>query len=501
VLVVLQAISFDRVFECALRELLSRGHHVHVAYGTVKRVLPDGAGLVLAALRDEYPGFSAEQFDVPSSRDADAARSLRFGLDYLRYLEPEYEHASALRTRAELRAPTLLRNRVGRRFVRSAATRHAVVRVMESLERAVRPPKALVEYLAHRRPDVVVVSPLVGLGSPQVEWMRAARVLGVPPLLLVASWDNLTNKGIVRGDPVLTVVWNERQIEEAVSLHGIERSRVVATGAHAFDHWFAWRPSTSRAEFAGRIGLDAKRRLILYVGSSSFISGDEASFAREWIDRLRSSERESLREAAVLIRPHPQNVAAWETFDEEPGRVVVWPRHGAVPTDVARKREYYDSLHHSSAVVGINTSALVESAIVGRPVLTVADPRFRGTQEGTLHFGHLVGEEDEGVLVLARDWEEHLDQLELALLDPTAYAKRLDRFVRTFVRPYGVDHEAAPRVADAVESAVGLGVVPAPQRLVTHAGFALVRTLISAIRRLRRAVRVPAGLPRPRAES
>ena len=46
-------------------------------------------------------------------------------------------------------------------------------------------------------------------------------------------------------------------------------------------------------------------------------------------------------------------------------------------------------MFHSVAVVGVNTSALIESGIVGRPVYTVLADEFAGQQEGTLHFQHL----------------------------------------------------------------------------------------------------------------
>ena len=47
-------------------------------------------------------------------------------------------------------------------------------------------------------------------------------------------------------------------------------------------------------------------------------------------------------------------------------------------------------LCHSAAVVGLNTSAMIEAAIVGRPVLTVLLPEFRDNQEGTVHFHYLL---------------------------------------------------------------------------------------------------------------
>ena len=122
------------------------------------------------------------------------------------------------------------------------------------------------------------------------------------------------NKGLVKEIPNLTVVWNEAQVDEAVHLHGIPRARTVAVGAHAFDHWFAWEPSTTREEFAAAAGFEPSRALLLYTCSSAFVAREEAAFVRDWLSRLRAHPDERLREAAVMIRPHPQGVTSWDEF-------------------------------------------------------------------------------------------------------------------------------------------------------------------------------------------
>lgn len=406
------------------------------------------------------------------------ARVLRLTGDYVRYLEPEYERAGALRRRAAERVPALLRSRYAQALLESARARRLAAGALNLVERALPVPAELVEYVRAWRADAVLVSPLVGLGSAQVEWLRAARLAGAQPVLAVASWDNLTNKGLVRGDPALTIVWNDRQIEEATRLHGLPRDRVVAVGAHAFDHWFAWQPSSTFDAFAESVGLNPDRPFLVYAGSSSFISGHEADFVSEWILRLRETGSERLRTVGVLVRPHPQNVEAWSDFEDEAGCVVVWPRAGAVPTDDQRKRDYFDALHHSSVVVGINTSAFVEAAILGRPVFTLADGRFGETQDGTLHFEHLTGTHGDGLLVVGRSWEEHLAQLDATLDDPTLHVARVERFVQTFVRPRGRHLAAAPLFADAVERAVAEPVSRSPRALLGRAVLCGLRVAI-----------------------
>ncbi len=460
------AINFDRVFECFLRELLERGHEVRVLLDRQKTGLPAGETALFDALRAEFPNFSYALLGRRRTPWLRAATAVRHAIDYLRYLEPEFRDAHALRERARLRASRLVRAPLRLPLLRAPSGRWAVGRLLRRVEAALPIPAKHRKLVAGHSPDVVLVSPLVGLGSWQGEHLRVAAQLGIPSVLVVASWDNLTNKGIIRDVPTWTIVWNAAQVDEATRLHGLAPERVVATGAHTFDHWFGWSPSTTRAEFAGRLGFDPARPILLYVGSSRFIAEDEAEFVSEWVRRLRASGDRRLAEAGVIVRPHPQNAGQWREFDvSELGSTVVWPRAGAAPTDAERKADYWDSLHHSSAVIGINTSALIEAAIARRPVLTLADERFRQTQEGTLHFAHLAGAEgDGGVLTVARSWGEHLSHLVAALDRPDVFARRIEGFLESFVRPDGLDRAAAPQAADIVERAAATAVerVPAP---------------------------------------
>ena len=118
----------------------------------------------------------------------------------------------------------------------------------------------------------------------------------------------------------------------------------------------------------------------------------------------------------------------------------------------------YDTVYHSAAVVGLNTSAEIEAAIVGRPVFTIVDPAAGG-QEGTLHFHYLLRAHG-GPVELAADFEQHRAQLAAAVAgnyDRAAIAN----FVQRFVRPHGLDQPVAPRVADAIETLLSVTAGPA----------------------------------------
>jgi hypothetical protein len=115
--------------------------------------------------------------------------------------------------------------------------------------------------------------------------------------------------------------------------------------------------------------------------------------------------------------------------------VTIFPPLGADPVDDSSRADYFDSIAHADAVVGVNTSALIESAILDRPALAFPGPTFRSRQEELPHFGLLVGEG--GAVRASGSMDEHVAQLSEALADPAREAPRRRRFVESFIRPRG----------------------------------------------------------------
>jgi hypothetical protein len=297
---------------------------------------------------------------------------------------------------------------------------------------------------------MLLVTPLVDVGSDQVDYVREASQQRIPSALCVASWDNLTNKGLMRVVPDRVFLWNEGQKREAVEHHGARPEQVVVTGAQLFDDWFDWTPSRTRETFAAQIGLRGDRPFILYLGSSFFIAPNEVEFAERWVAALRASDDPLVADADILIRPHPNNRVEWlgEEITRD-SRVTIWPPVDADPFAPEFRDDFFDSMWHAGVAVAVNTSAEIEAAIVGKTICTVRAPEFEHSQRGTLHFGHLDGED--GVVIAARDMEEHVTHIRQALIDPQRYAGRTQRFVKRFVRPLGLDVPATPILASAIE--------------------------------------------------
>jgi hypothetical protein len=382
-------------------------------------------------------------------------------MDFVRYLHPRLAAAPALRARMKRKVCPRAYHWLDAIPRLNAATVRGAQRMLMAGDRAIPVSPSIATFLRDQAPDVLLVSPLVDAASEQVDWIKAARALGIRSAVCIASWDNLTNKGLLRVEPDMVIVWNEAQRREARDYHYIPERKVAVTGAQLFDKWFVKTATRSREEFCARVGLPDARPFVLFTGSSSFISESnaEVAFVRRWIQTLRSGGDPALRDINILVRPHPYNNHAWQhdPLAGAPG-ISVFPRRGYNPIDPDNRADFFDSIYHCAAVVGINTSAMVEAAIIGRPVCSILADEFAGTQEGTIHFHYLLPENG-GFLRIASTLEEHAGQLADRLRDPEAARAETQRFVSQFIRPHGLERPATPVFADTIER---LAAAPAP---------------------------------------
>jgi len=387
--------------------------------------------------------------ELPLRRTGDARRSitiLRTAADLTRFLSPDVDGGNWPRMRISRRLLKLLRHPDYEALAAKAAglrlprTTHAQVssafRDLEHLQPA---PPGLVEAIDRLGVDVVLLVTRCTVGGFEQDVIKVARRLGLPSIMLVSSWDNLSSKALLNEHPDRMIVWNEVQAEEAVDFHGISRERVLVVGAPNFDRFFHEVQSHAAAPAGGPAD---RRAAILYFGSSKAAPDEPAIFTR-WINAVRTAADPRLREARIVLRPHPGGSVPWRSWAP--------PDDPLLSIDLPRKNEplrLLQLLRDADAVVALSTTAEIEAANAGRPVVTFRAGADAPGQEGLLHFYYLL-EERGGFVIDSRDLDEHVVNLSRVLrgnYDPAP----IRRFVEGFVRPSGVSQPVSPLVASAV---------------------------------------------------
>lgn len=275
-------------------------------------------------------------------------------------------------------------------------------------------------------PSVIVVTPLIELWSRQNSWIVNARSRNIPTIYAVHSWDNLTTKGpyCVQADEIL--LWNVGQIVELEKYHHNVNTSVRVTGSFGYDKWFERYSLNEKKKCETNLELHAPNiKSLLFLGSSRSISGkNEINLLTEIARAIRPSGWQ------VVYRMHPQNPLP---EDFQTSDFVVYPKTPQLPVFEGAIATFRESVALADAVVGINTSAMFEALILGKPVINLNLSNFKQGQDDTIHYKHILSSEAILKVYSVSELVDLLGNLEKY----NHQAARLG-FLTKFIRPQGL---------------------------------------------------------------
>lgn len=442
--------NFWSPLDSIAREYVEAGHQVEVLIDRARNVnfekrYPFGAGKQPYGMGWSKSRGDAWQFILNPLREL---------ISYVSYLKLRQPTSPLLIERWAAYVPFFLRPLTRTEQGRAWLSRDSFWNFLRRFESNAPSSRRIKRQLNDVSPDLIVAASAILPYSKETDYIKAAQEMGIPTVLIVPSWDNLTTKGMLHVVPDHLFVWNEAQKPEAVDLHYVPAERIFCTGAPKFDAWFEIQPTLDRKSFCQKIGIDSEEPYLLYLCSSEFISGDEANYIMELADRLQEDAR--FNKLTLLVRPHPQNLGPWKNFSRNSSRFAVWPvdQKSLAPSDMIQ--DYYHSLHYSIGVAGINTSAFIEAAIVDKPCIAITPQRFAHTQMGIPHFRHLL---DAGFLEVTPYEDGFLSAVADVCAGMDRKKQERQRFVRDFVRPHGLENRALDVMAHAIEN-VAMGREP-----------------------------------------
>lgn len=432
-----------RHFEKVVRSMTDRGHAVDLVVYTEAGGSPNVQGRALTKYMSETP--TATLHPLILRRDG-WAKLLSLSRELINYsIYYRRGHPSiALKNRWQKYLPPIVWRLVGNPFVGKLLAGRAVNAMLRLIERIAPPHKEILQWLEKTRPDAVLASPYITAGSLELDYVKAARKLNIPTAVAVTSWDNLTTKGTFHILPDWIMVWNQALLEEAVTLHDIPREKIHVTGSPTFDYWFEMQPVQDRETFCKSAGLDPKRPFVVYLCSSRGMIEGEIEFIHDLADEM--DRHPIARGLNILVRPHPLNMLDWNAVRSD--RIRVWPRNGEFTNTPEARQDYYHTLHYGIAAVGINTSAMIETAVIDRPCISIIDQRYQKSQTGMGHFRHLL---NGNFLYIEHSYQGAVERLAHILTDRDEKKENRRKFVHDFVRPGGLEKQSSARMADALE--------------------------------------------------
>ncbi|MEG3581590.1 MAG: hypothetical protein VX359_01290 [Chloroflexota bacterium] len=304
--------------------------------------------------------------------------------------------------------------------------------------------KNLKKFLADQECSTIVI---VGANWPsssnnyssEVDYVKAAKRLNINTVIQVVSWDNLTARGLYHYEPDLLFAWNRQHALEAENVHHIKKDHVVVTGSPFMDKWFSKKLIYGkRDEFNKSIGIDIKKPLVTYLGSSGNVSRDEKQIVEKLYQEL---DRKGMQ---LIVRPHGAN---YKQFDNMNPKIKIIPRSGDLPDTFKSKQLMVQTITNSVATVGINTTAMLDSLIIGTPCFAITKKEFQKYQMETYHFKKII---DYDLLQITTSELECSQKIEEFRIDSSGFKDKRETFIKHFCRPYGLEISAGFLAANAI---------------------------------------------------
>ena len=371
---------------------------------------------------------------------------------YQRYLFVKNQ-SSFYRDRWKSYLPRTARRLFSHKTAEKLFATNLVRRLLAGIERLTPADKSIMDDIRAYAPHAILASPTNVRFSPaDLEYLKAGKALGIPSLVLVSTWDNLTTKGLLQVWPDRLLVWNAAQIREAKEFHFFPEERIRVTGAPPFDSGFSrLKPSSTRREFCLKNDLREQDPILVYLGSSRNMAKDESWLIEKLRKALDQSGDKQLESIQMIVRPHPGNPFIYKKIKLKD--VIALPKEGGqFPSAGEPLQLLYDTFYHSfGVVVGVNTSAIIEAIIFGKPSLAFLTAEYRKTQVETQHFRQLM---ENDVLELADNPEAFLGIVKKILNGRDSRKSNRENFVRRYIRPLGLELSAGEAVTREIEKLV-----------------------------------------------
>ena len=432
----LRSTAFFPYHESTVRWLCKNGHTVHVSVDPLWSKNADEAAIQRAA--DEHPNLTLGVMPTRPGLSKFFKQFLRELLGIHSYLVRDDQDSFYLRRQEQYtfsKFPRGFPYYIQKLCIHRVMLRLPfIAQILRTPERWISADGYVLKQIKAMDADVVVATPCDMRYGDEIEYVKAAHQMNIPSVIPVLSWDNLTTKGAIAVPPDMLIAWNDGQAKEASMHHRIPEESVLSGGSPFLDKWFDdLGGSESREEFCESVGLDPKRPYVLYLGSSVNISGDERWIIRELGDVFAADDQ--LSELQILARPHGANMSGWEELNNG-SNLIYWHRDRVLPDTPEGFRDFKSAIDHSICTLGVNTTALVDAIIYGKPTIGLGIGRYSETNAtNAVHYHHMV---KSGALIHMTSTADVAATVASIQAGSDKSASARDAFVSQWVRPNGL---------------------------------------------------------------
>lgn len=302
------------------------------------------------------------------------------------------------------------------------------------------------------KPDLIVATDSFGV-EDRILLLEAQRN-GVKTIGMIRSWDNATTRGVFLPDPDHILAPIDVIKEEMSEIHHISGDSISVVGIPHYDKVNVQR-KISREEFLRKIGLDPRKKTILYSPGGKILYAHDDKVLAFFQNQLNADRFHQPVQFLISIQPG-------DTIDvsgiEKDARFAVY-RFG---TDVTGRRkenemsqnenEYLnDFFVHCDVLVTLASTMAIDGTVFGKPVVVFGfDPEegLSDKMEKFARYRHLKIFFETGLVTISHSRDEFIKQINAFLIDPDLNKDKREALIARYA--YRLDGKSGERVAERI---------------------------------------------------
>lgn len=314
------------------------------------------------------------------------------------------------------------------------------------------PDRSFHAYFNKYKPSLIFAANLISNEDARI--LKAAQNFGVRSVGMPKGWDNLTLKTFLGVFPDLLLVQTELIKNDAINFLDYPDDKIEVVGFSKFDIYLT-KPKITREEFLVSIGLDPKKKTILYAGAGDQLAPHDEEILQDLLEVIDSGNIAT--PVQVLVRPHPKYIYRSEIIKQSktwildrPGKLID-SKQGNFEFEGGDIERLVDSLFFCDVLIHTASTLGIESAIFNKPSISIA---FDGNAilpdelsvKRYYSYIHLKRVIDGGGMKVAYNFNELINYLNNYLLNPKLDSEERRRMV--FENAYNIDGLASKRISD-----------------------------------------------------
>ncbi len=238
----------------------------------------------------------------------------------------------------------------------------------------VSPSQPLKNFFHQYHPDLVFATSAMN-DIFDVFVLAEARRCGIKSVAGLRGWDALSNNGFLLVHPDFLVVQSEYVAEAAQKYQFFPKNSINVIGFPHYDWYKKPELIKPRDEFFRSLGIDPKKRLILFGANGQVSHEREQEFAEIFEDMVKAGTIPG--DAILLYRPYPTYTKGLERLNSLQNVVVDRVRAVGLPTagnpEIDRQDVIHqiNSLRHSEMLVTTSGTIILDAVALGKPVVVL----------------------------------------------------------------------------------------------------------------------------------